>query len=513
MSKPRHQTRSLQEATLEAIFASITDSLLVLDRDLVVVEANRYLLNTLGLTRDQVVGRTWSDVFPNVVDTGRGDNLRAVLKDGRPHHGRIPLFDAVSGIPRLYDVTTYPIHDPATGSTTHMVEYTREITEEVRLQLDIVDYNRTLLDIKEKLEQKTAEADEANAQLADKIASLVELNKRLERIAVLDVMTDLPNHRAFQERLAYEVKKTQRSGRVFALLLLDVDDFKKYNDKYGHPAGDVLLTQCAGLMRECVRDVDLPARYGGEEFAILLPDTNKYGAAVVAERLRAKIADYPFRHRQITVSIGVAEFPADAEDGGALVTCADQAMYHSKAHDKNGVCLWRSSLNVAGTPTAVKSEVNSDISSSTSDIESVRSAGGLRVLLVEEDSLTLPMLHEALTDLGHHVLSLSSPHGALNAVAHVAHAFDVILTGLALHENVGFQFRARVRELCPMIPMVFLSVYSDDVLLRRVHEEPFSELVGKPFQLVGLNNLMIHLVEQCRRNKSHGARASVVRSS
>ena len=113
MSEPYHVTPSLREGTLEAIFASIADSLLVLDQQLMVVEANSHLLGTLGKTREDVVGRSWFEVFPHLADTGRTENLHEVLKDGEPHRGRIPLFDAATGIPRLYDVATYPVRDAA----------------------------------------------------------------------------------------------------------------------------------------------------------------------------------------------------------------------------------------------------------------------------------------------------------------------------------------------------------------------------------------------------------------
>src|SRR5579862_1225698 len=157
MTEATVQPQSMREATLEAIFASIADSFLVLDGTLVIVEANNHLITTLGADRNQVIGRLYLDVFPHAADTGRIENLKSVLDGGEPHRGRIPLFDAVSGVNRLYDVATYPVCDRTTSKVTHLLEYTREVTEEVRAQLDIMDYNQTLLDIKEQLEAKTAE--------------------------------------------------------------------------------------------------------------------------------------------------------------------------------------------------------------------------------------------------------------------------------------------------------------------------------------------------------------------
>ena len=100
--------------------------------------------------------------------------------------------------------------------------------------------------------RRPAQVDAANSLLEEKCVSLEDANKRLERLAVLDVMTDLPNHRAFQEQLAYQVRQTQRHQRPFSLILFDVDNFKQYNDRFGHPEGDQLLAEIARLMRASV---------------------------------------------------------------------------------------------------------------------------------------------------------------------------------------------------------------------------------------------------------------------
>ncbi|BDI30065.1 hypothetical protein CCAX7_21160 [Capsulimonas corticalis] len=328
-----------QDAPLEAIYSSITDSLLVLDRDLRVVEANDPLLRRLGRTRTEVVGFSWRSAFPELADIGREHDLTAVLETGRTHRGRIPLRDMSRGESLLFEIITYPICS-ADGNVTHLLEYAREVTEEVRLHLDILEQNHDLLDHRERLERAAREAEQTNQELAQKIAALEELNKRLERMAVIDIMTDLPNHRAFQERLEYEVKKGNRHQRDFTLLLIDVDDFKRYNDDFGHQEGDLVLAQVAALMRECVRAIDLPARYGGEEFAILLPETNEAGGAIVAERLVRLIGEHSFRRRPVTVSIGVAQHPVDAAEGSAIVECADRAMYAAKRGGKNNYRIW-----------------------------------------------------------------------------------------------------------------------------------------------------------------------------
>ena len=347
MPKLAAMQRDARRVILESLYASITDSLLVLDSDLGIVDANEQLLKRLGKSHAEVIGQPWAAVFPHLADMGRAYDLHSVIAGGRPHQGRIPLICAEDGSAALFDVTTYSVRDPKTGEVTHLIEYAREVTEEVRLQLQIMDANKDLLDVKEQLEAKSAEIDLANRLLAEKCATLEVVNEWLGRIAVLDMMTDLPNHRGFQEQLTYETHQAAQHSRPFSLMLLDVDNFKRYNDAYGHPQGDTLLAQLAQIMREVIRVTDLPARYGGEEFAILLPETDKEGAIRVAERLRAAVAAFPFEACSVTISIGIAEFPTDATEAGTLVRCADRAMYESKSRGKNRVSLWNSAWEAA----------------------------------------------------------------------------------------------------------------------------------------------------------------------
>ena len=125
--------------------------------------------------------------------------------------------------------------------------------------------------------------------------------------------------------------------------MLDIDFFKHYNDVCGHPTGDKILRIIAQLIKAEIRDIDILARYGGEEFAIILTETDKMGAWKVAERIRKKIGDYKFPHGQLqpqkrlTVSIGVASYPEDADNGKDLVERADEALYTAKKSGRNQV--------------------------------------------------------------------------------------------------------------------------------------------------------------------------------
>jgi diguanylate cyclase (GGDEF)-like protein len=130
----------------------------------------------------------------------------------------------------------------------------------------------------------------------------------------------------------------RRAGTPVSLLLLDVDRFKQYNDTFGHPAGDDVLRRTAALIRSVVRESDLPARYGGEEFAVVLPGADVWAAQETAERVRAAMAEHPWPHAEVTVSIGVA-CAIGAVEAGALIEAADRALYLSKSGGRDRVSV------------------------------------------------------------------------------------------------------------------------------------------------------------------------------
>jgi diguanylate cyclase (GGDEF)-like protein len=180
----------------------------------------------------------------------------------------------------------------------------------------------------------------AQARTALEHASLYQ---RLELEAVTDGLTELPNRRQFEERLSEELARVERFGGTLALVLADLDDFKAVNDRHGHLAGDDVLRAFSDVLRDTVRDIDTAARYGGEEFALLLPNTDEVGAARLAERVRATMADRPIETFPgalvtVTASFGVAAFPASPTEG-ELFAAADGALYRAKRAGKNRVAV------------------------------------------------------------------------------------------------------------------------------------------------------------------------------
>jgi len=177
----------------------------------------------------------------------------------------------------------------------------------------------------------------------DMVRRLREGRAELERLSVTDELTGLANRRRLMAELDRELRRSDRHGHAFAILMLDVDRFKHFNDTWGHPAGDVVLKRLANTLRECVRDVDTLARYGGEEFMVILPETPAAEAARVAERIRASTEQDRFTPEggsaelNVTVSIGYAVFPDDAGTPDTLIEAADQALYRSKKAGRNRV--------------------------------------------------------------------------------------------------------------------------------------------------------------------------------
>ncbi len=171
---------------------------------------------------------------------------------------------------------------------------------------------------------------------------LAKVQEELEDLSIHDGLTGLYNFREFHRQLAEEAERCWRYGHSLSLLMLDIDHFKSVNDSFGHLAGDdVLRALAARIHREC-RPADRIARYGGEEFAILLPETGAFGALAMAERIRDFLASYaiplgPGPTVNLTVSIGVAIYPEDADSAEKLIGAADQALYAAKKAGRNRV--------------------------------------------------------------------------------------------------------------------------------------------------------------------------------
>jgi diguanylate cyclase (GGDEF)-like protein len=214
-----------------------------------------------------------------------------------------------------------------------------EILMEANIKLSLLnmsyeEMNRELLDSQLKLEQMTRE--------------LEEKNRLLENLAYVDGLTEVNNHRFFQNFLDQEISRGNRGDEiVISLLMLDIDDFKSFNDTYGHQAGDFILKEFCAIVKQQIREHDLLARYGGEEFAVVLPGTDLLGATAVAEKIRLKVAGHQFisgsNTYSVTISIGVASANTSdkAFNKNMLISCSDEAMYSAKKQGRNQVATYQ----------------------------------------------------------------------------------------------------------------------------------------------------------------------------
>lgn len=179
-----------------------------------------------------------------------------------------------------------------------------------------------------RLREGRRELDRINEALRKK-------NEELETLSTTDSLTGLDNHRSLMQRLDEEEARYKRDKRGFSVLVGDVDHFKQYNDAFGHPAGDEVLKSISEIMRDTARPADCVARYGGEEFVVLMPNTSAVDALELAEHIRARVAAKKFQGRKMTLSIGVATFPEDADNAEALISVADEALYQAKREGRD----------------------------------------------------------------------------------------------------------------------------------------------------------------------------------
>lgn len=163
---------------------------------------------------------------------------------------------------------------------------------------------------------------------------------QIAEIAIKDGLTQLFDVSTFRARLETEIKRYKRYASEVTVLMIDIDDFKQFNDAHGHQEGDRILAEVASLIEKTTRDLDICCRYGGEEFSVILPQTGYKAALIIAERIRRRIELKFKKDSGLTVSIGCAVCPKDARSANVLVKKADKALYLSKANGKNQVAAF-----------------------------------------------------------------------------------------------------------------------------------------------------------------------------
>jgi diguanylate cyclase (GGDEF)-like protein len=312
------------------------------------LEINKILNNVIQLLRDSF-GYTYIGVY--LLD---GDVLHLGAQLGYPEDMLIPEIPITGGVvgrtarfkqtQLIRDVSADP--DFLRGSY--------EVKSEIAVPLLKDDNVLGVLNVEAEHE---ASLDENDVNLLNALAGSIaiaidnaRLHAEVKLMALTDVVSGLANRRAFDDFLEAEMTRANRYSSPVSLIILDLDSFKEYNDRWGHPAGDVRLREIADLLRANVREPDVAARYGGEEFAVILPNTSKGGAVRLAERLRrAAEACAPYHNGSrssipgYTISLGVATYPEDATSIEELLLAADNAELAAKRLGKNQVYAANSS--------------------------------------------------------------------------------------------------------------------------------------------------------------------------
>jgi diguanylate cyclase (GGDEF)-like protein len=271
-------------------------------------------------------GETGSEVHEDVLDPGRGDGpLRSVLKSGD-----IEWLPTTSGVPFDPQIEGYPGHD----STSCLL-----------VGLRMRDEPPAVLTLHRFHGAGFTERDHEVAQaLSPMFASALDNLRRFSRaeeLSITDGLTGVYNYRYLRSALDKEVARARRFREKFAIIMLDVDHLKEYNDVHGHLRGSEVLRRLAQVVMGELRTSDVIAKYGGDEFVIILPQTDREGARTLAERIRAAVEVHEFPGEEegmrITSSMGIAQFPEDGELTRDLLESADNALYDAKRSGRNRV--------------------------------------------------------------------------------------------------------------------------------------------------------------------------------
>jgi diguanylate cyclase len=300
------------------LLGSIEVGIVVLDKDFNVQVWNQFMENHSSIVPGMIQNKNLFEFFPEI------DEEWFTRKAAPAFSLKSPVFIIWEQRPYLFH---FDCNRPITSQANHMYQNITifplaSLTGKVE-QVCLVIYDVT---------------DEAVSRLG-----MQSLNSQLEKVSRVDGMTGLYNRRFWEEQFVMEYKRDKRSESPSALIMLDIDNFKKVNDTYGHPAGDEVIKTLAGIIKKAIRETDLAGRYGGEEFAVILPDTPVANVEFVAERIRRLVEKCVVVYDEInisfTVSIGIAGFKQTYKDSTQWLDMADKSLYQAKAAGKNRVIL------------------------------------------------------------------------------------------------------------------------------------------------------------------------------
>ena len=287
------------EQTARALLNATTDSAILIDTKGKIPAINEIAAKRLSKHNVDMMRKNLFDILPPTLAQQRKFRIDQALDTGDP----LQFEDAFAGT--IFFNSLYPVFDRQ-GKIQNLAYFSRDITAQRQIEQE-----------------------------------LRESKKKYKELSITDGLTKLYNSRHFYNNLQLEMERANRYHRSLALLMIDVDDFKKFNDTYGHLVGDKVLAKTGEVIRNALREADTGYRYGGEEFAVILPETVGPGAVEVAERIRKELAAMPLTlksktSRFITASMGVSELQAKDKLSG-FIRRADKNLYIAKTEGKNRV--------------------------------------------------------------------------------------------------------------------------------------------------------------------------------
>jgi diguanylate cyclase (GGDEF)-like protein/PAS domain S-box-containing protein len=302
------------------VIQSSNVGIVVLDSNLRVEVFNRFMQAHSGIRSDQAIGESIFELFPELSRQWFERRVQSVFDL------EIPIYTTWTERPWVFHFPLHlPIHHQADTMYQNVMFVPLQGASNTVERVGVVVYDVTeIAHVRRELELAQVE---------------------LLRLSRTDRLTQLWSRGYWEERLHEEFMRAQRFGEPVALVMFDIDHFKRINDTHGHPTGDEAIRQVARLLRECSREIDICGRYGGEEFAVILPGTQNAGAFHFCERLRERIgaASIAAPQKQVvtfTASFGVAELGEETVDAMMWLEQADQALYRAKTSGRNQTCVY-----------------------------------------------------------------------------------------------------------------------------------------------------------------------------
>ena len=301
LSTCRNFQRLLQQAeqTAKALLNATTDSAILIDINGKILAANEIAAKRFSADNDDMIRKNLFDILPPTLAQQKKSRIDQVLDSGDP----LQFEDDYAGT--IFLNSLYPVFDRQ-GNIQNLAYFSRDITA------------------RRQIEQERRESE-----------------RRYKELSITDGLTNLYNSRHFYSSLQLEIERAHRYQRALALLMVDIDDFKRFNDTYGHQAGDRVLAKTGAVIRSALREADTGYRYGGEEFAVILPETDGPGAVQLAERIRKELSAMPISLKattndHITASMGISELQ-EKDKLSQFVKRADENLYAAKKEGKNRV--------------------------------------------------------------------------------------------------------------------------------------------------------------------------------